>query len=108
MEYQVSTSYEFQNCRDGFNHIATLWINDIYAAKTKVHYINRTWEAYNGQTAMKNVCKGWMDITRDEMKEALKVKLGVKRATKKVLEQLEVEIANNEKYQVVKRHYESL
>lgn len=53
----ITTTYYFQNCRDGFNHVGLLMNDGHVIATAKVHYINRTWENYNGQTARKKVCR---------------------------------------------------
>jgi hypothetical protein len=52
----ITTAYYFQNCRCGFNHVAILMFNGEVINTNKVHYINRTWESYNGQTARRSVC----------------------------------------------------
>lgn len=57
MEFTVNGKvFSFDNMatypREGFNHFSTLCINGIEVAKAKVHYINRTWEAYQFQTTM--------------------------------------------------------
>lgn len=44
----ITTAYYFQNCRCGFNHVAVLMFNGEVINTNKVHYINRTWESYNG------------------------------------------------------------
>lgn len=53
----ITTTYFFQNCRDGFNHVALLMNNGTVINKKSTHYINRTWESYNGQTARRRVCE---------------------------------------------------
>lgn len=59
------TEYEFvnqwQNSRNGFNHISTLFKNGYELATHKVHYINRTWERYQFQTAMKGAVEDTLD-----------------------------------------------
>jgi hypothetical protein len=44
-----------ENARDGFRHRATLLLNGSEADSTTVHYINRTWEAYEFQTVMQKL-----------------------------------------------------
>ena len=108
MQYNVSSSYVFSNCRDGFNHFGKLLINGEIVAESKCHYINRTWEVYNGQSARKSACWNWMQSHEESVKEAIKKRMGLKRTTPKVKELLVEELAKDAKYQAVKTHYDSL
>lgn len=108
MQYNVSSSYVFGNCRDGFNHFGKLFINDELVAESKCHYINRTWEVYCGQSARKSACFNWMQSYEESVKRAIKERLGLKRATQKVKQLLVEELAKDAKYQAVKTHYDSL
>lgn len=108
MQYYVSSSYVFGNCRDGFNHFGKLFINDKLVAESKCHYINRTWEVYCGQSARKSACLIWMQSYEESVKRAIKERLGLKRATTKVKQLLVEELAKDAKYQAVKTHYDSL
>lgn len=108
MQYNVSSSYVFGNCRYGFNHFGKLLINGEIVAESKCHYINRTWEVYNGQSARKSACWNWMQSHEESVKEAIKKRIGLKRTTPKVKELLVEELAKDVKYQAVKTHYDSL
>ena len=108
MQYNVSSSYVFGNCRNGFNHFGKLLINGEIVAESKCHYINRTWEGYNGQSARKSSCWNWMQSHEESVKEAIKKRIGLKRTTPKVKELLVEELAKDAKYQAVKTHYDSL
>lgn len=108
MQYNVSSSYVFGNCRYGFNHFGKLLINGEIVAESKCHYINRTWEVYNGQSARKSACWNWMQSHEESVKEAIKKRMGLKRTTPKVKELLVEELAKDVKYQAVKTHYDSL
>ena len=108
MQYNVSSSYVFGNCRNGFNHFGKLLINGEIVAEIKCHYINRTWEVYNGQSARKSACWNWMQSHEKSVKEAIKKRMGLKRTTPKVKELLVEELAKDVKYQAVKTHYDSL
>ena len=108
MQYNVSSSYVFGDCRDGFNHFGKLLINGEKVAESKCHYINRTWEAYDGQSARKYACRNWMKTHEESVKEAIKKRIGLKRTTPKVKELLVEELAKDSKYQAVKTHYDSL
>ena len=43
---------DFKSKRSGFSHIAILYKSGQEVGRTKVHYINRTWEKYGYQTVM--------------------------------------------------------
>lgn len=105
---EVSSRYEFGDCRDGFNHFGKLFINGSLVAESKCHYINRTWEVYNGQTARKCACWNWMESRKEDIKESIKERLGLKRATPKVKALLEEELKKDAEYKAVKKHYDNL
>ena len=44
-----------ESSRSGFNHFATVFVNDREMATAKVHYINRTWERYDFDTVIEKV-----------------------------------------------------
>ena len=44
-----------QSTRNGFKHTATLCLNGIEQATTKIGYINRTWEAYEYEDVLKKI-----------------------------------------------------
>jgi hypothetical protein len=48
---------ESKGTRSGFNHFATVYVNDSEKATAKVHYINRTWEAYEFDTVIERVAQ---------------------------------------------------
>jgi hypothetical protein len=41
--------------RDGFNHVAEYYKDGVLIDSAKVHYINRTWEKYNFETAIRKL-----------------------------------------------------
>lgn len=104
----ITTSYYFQNCRDGFNHIGVLYHNGEEVHRTKVHYINRTWESYTGQTAMRCACRECMAYLESLIKERAKAHTGHKRMCKEARQEYAVLLANSPFYQEVKKHYETL
>ena len=108
MEYNVSSSYVFSDCRDGFNHFGKLIIDGEVAARSKCHYINRTWESYDGQTARKEACRNWMKAHEESVKNVIKERLGLKRATPKVKQLTIEELTRDTKFQAVKQHYSNL
>jgi len=44
-----------ESSRNGFNHVCTLMVNGRDRESVKVHYINRTWESYEFETALKKL-----------------------------------------------------
>jgi len=56
--------------RDGFNHFATLYINGVEDVATKVHYINRTWESYDYQSAIRQAVEKSKTLTPAEKEMA--------------------------------------
>lgn len=105
---EVSSLYEFGKCRNGFNHFGKLFINGSLVAQSKCHYINRTWEEYYGQTARKVACWNWMKSHKADIKECIKGRLGLKRATPLVKAILAEELKKDAKYNAVKKHYDNL
>lgn len=105
---EVTSSYTFGDCRSGFNHFGELCIDGKVVARSKCHYINRTWEVYNGQTARKVACHNWMECHKEVVKNNLKERLGLKRVTPKVKVLLEEELTKDAEYMAVKAHYENL
>ena len=108
MQCNVSSSYVFGDCRDGFNHFGKLLINGEKVAESKCHYINRTWESYDGQTSRKEACRNWMKAHEESVKNAIKERLGLKRATAKVKQLAIEELTRDAEFQAVKQHYSSL
>ena len=51
---------EYQDKRSGFNHIGKVFYRGNKVFQDKMHYINRTWEAYTYQTILKR-CEEWID-----------------------------------------------
>lgn len=62
--YSVICKYE--NTRNGFRHLAFLMKNDREIAKNKCLYCNRTWEAYEYETVLKNLINGYFENKEKE------------------------------------------
>ena len=62
---------ERKKTRNGFKHEATLLIHGIERDKTKVNYLNRTWERYEFETALKKLVNETKELSKDEKKECL-------------------------------------
>jgi len=59
------------NTRNGFKHVATLHKNGYEVSKTKVCYINRTWERFTYETVLNKMIK--LYFTDEELKKYLTV-----------------------------------
>jgi hypothetical protein len=64
---------EYKNARDGFNHVAKLYINGVLVDETKTHYINRTWESYEYQSVMQELVNKTKELTPEQKELAQKV-----------------------------------
>ena len=104
----ATSTYNYSSSRYGFNHTGILYLNGEEVQRATIHYTNRTWECYCGQTARKSACADWLKEYEDATKDEVKARLGVSRATKKVKDIVATELANDAKYNAVKAHYESL
>lgn len=104
----ITTTYYYQDCRDGFNHIGILMNDGEVIQTAKVHYINRTWESYTGRTAMRCACRECMAYLESLIKERAKEHTGHKRMCKEAQREYDVLIAGNSLYQEIRKHYEAL
>jgi len=68
---------EAQDTRSGFRHVATLFKNGNEYEKTKVCYINRTWEKFTFETVIHKLLEQ-TDALTDVQKEAFKTQLNNK------------------------------
>lgn len=104
----ITTNYYFQDCRDGFNHIGIL-LNDGEIIQTaKIHYINRTWESYDGQTARKEVCRKYLRVIEERNKERAKKATGRARMCEAVKMEFSRLMSSSELYKEVQKHLETL
>jgi hypothetical protein len=70
-EYNVVCSW--QNTRNGFKHIASLCKNGVAIYKTKICYLNRTWEAYEYEDILhKVVANNFEGIEKQEFMDVVK------------------------------------
>ena len=60
---------ESEGTRSGFRHIAVLMKNGTEISRTKVTYLNRTWEAFQFQTALQKLVE--KNFKGDELKRML-------------------------------------
>ena len=64
VEFQLVNEY-FSTSRS-WGHISTLFRNGVEVAETKIRYYNRTWEAYEYQSAMYSVVDMYNDAKRNQ------------------------------------------
>lgn len=69
---KISILCEWKNTRNGFKHEATLLINGIERDKTKINYLNRTWERFQFETVAKKLIEKTKELNEEEKKECLK------------------------------------
>lgn len=62
---------EYKKTRRGFKHEAKLYIDGIEIDKTKVCYLNRTWESYEYQTALIKLIEKTKALNEHEKKICL-------------------------------------
>lgn len=60
----------YRKMRDGFNHYAVLYVDGVPVDEAKVHYINRTWEAYDYQSVMQSLVSRTKDLSPEQKAEA--------------------------------------
>ena len=103
----ITSTYFFQNCRDGFNHVAILMLDGKVINKKSTHYINRTWESYNGQTARRRACECEIKRLESWAVSLAKQETGRRRVCAEVNELAQKFLAGTY-YQDLKNHYDSL
>lgn len=65
----VNNSY---NTRHGFKHVSHCFINGVDKGEHTVHYINRTWECYPYQTAMRGLINNLIEERTEQLKTRFK------------------------------------
>jgi hypothetical protein len=68
---RISIICETKNTRDGFKHVAHLFLGSQEVDETKVCYLNRTWESYRYQTVIHNLIKNSNELTEEEVTECM-------------------------------------
>ena len=92
MRYQFTTTdgAKFEivcdswSTRNAWGHSCKVYAGDAYApsGRAKVRYYNRTWEAYQYQSVMKQAVHEMMGQRRAQLVDVWKIDNGRKRATK--------------------------
>jgi hypothetical protein len=70
---RITIVCEFKNTRNGFKHVAHLFLGDAEVEETKVCYLNRTWESYAYQSVIHRLIEKSQMLTDDEKAECLTV-----------------------------------
>ncbi len=82
---------ESGNTRNGFYHKSTLFVTNPYGdnslsyekGSNKVNYLNRTWECYRYQTAMKGLVRKLIDNRTEKSLHDFKIEKGYSKMTDK-------------------------
>jgi hypothetical protein len=70
----IKITARYGDARDGFNHFAEVYKDGNLVGSAKVHYINRTWESYNYESAISKALDkaGFSDDERYKIKDTAK------------------------------------
>ena len=63
---KISVICESQKTRSGFRHLATLLINGCECEKTKICYLNRTWERFEYESVLEKLAEKAGMLTKEE------------------------------------------
>ena len=63
---KISVICESQKTRSGFRHLATLLINGCECEKTKICYLNRTWERFEYESVLEKLVEKAGMLTKEE------------------------------------------
>lgn len=55
---------ESKNCRNGFKHVAVLYVGSTELSRSTCHYQNRTWEAFQFQSVLRQLISEFDDDDR--------------------------------------------
>ena len=69
---KITVVARYEKTRNGFRHIADLYVNGAYVDSAKVTYLNRTWESYDFQTVLQKVIENTSQLSNEEKKKGLK------------------------------------
>lgn len=79
---------EWKSRRNGFKHVSTLLINGVEVLTDTATYINRTWESYQFQTAMRGVIYTLLEELKSTIISAYKEEHGVTRVSANLRKQI--------------------
>ena len=90
----VNESY---STRNGFKHVTHCFINGVDKGEHTVHYINRTWECYPFQTAMRGLVNGLIESRTEFLKDKFKFDNDYKILNEKRKKEFEKYIVDDDK-----------
>ena len=96
---------EFVDCRDGFSHVCELRKNYDRINWNRVHYINRTWEAYRYQSVMLGCVRNELNYIMDKAKRDYKEANNLSRLVGKRKEEVETATRNSKEYKEMELLY---
>lgn len=79
---EVTFNCKAKKTKNGFAHECEMHVNGNWYSKVKVNYYNRTWEAYQFQTAMKNAVYDVLEVLYKATEMTLKFSENWKRISK--------------------------
>jgi len=62
----ISVLCEYKKTRNGFKHEATLLINGFEKDKTKITYLNRTWESFEFESVAKKLINKTKELSEED------------------------------------------
>lgn len=89
---------DYVNCHDGFSHVCELRKNGYTLNCNRVHYINRTWEAYRYKSVMLGCVRNELNYIMDKAKQEYKEEHNLSRLVGKRKEEVENTIRNSKEY----------
>lgn len=79
---EITFINNFVSTRSGFRHETLLSIDTTIVRKSKLTYLNRTWESYPYQSVMKHACDEEIACEIERLKAEYKEQTGKKRVSK--------------------------
>ncbi len=79
---------EWKSKRNGFKHVSTLFVDGAEVLTETAHYINRTWESYQFQTAMRAVVYTLLEELKSTLIATYKEEHGVTRVSANLRKQI--------------------
>lgn len=79
---EITFINSFVSTRSGFRHETLLFVGNDMVRKSKLTYLNRTWESYRFQSVMKHACDEEIAFEIERLKAEYKEQTGKKRVSK--------------------------
>jgi hypothetical protein len=70
---RITIICEYKNTRNGFKHVAHLFLGTQEIEKRKWCYLNRTWERFTYQSVMLDLVNRSINLTPEEKQECIEV-----------------------------------